>query len=119
MIAPGSTGSSFPGADPGKNPPELVLPFLEDLAKLLAKYHPEGKVWVSMQGFNGSKLDYVVKYLEEQKPAWLGGIVAGPQTLPTPELRARIPQSVSHARLSGYHAHGAVPVPGDVVGPGL
>jgi hypothetical protein len=90
---PRLNGVFFPGADPGKNSPEQVLPFLEDLAKLLAKYHPEGKVWVSMQGFNGSKLDYVVKYLEEQKPAWLGGIVAGPQSLATPELRARIPKA--------------------------
>jgi len=90
---PRLNGVFFPGADPGKNSPELVMPFLEDVAKLLAKYHPEGKVWVSMQGFNGSKLDYVVKYLEEQKPAWLGGIVAGPQTLPPPALRARIPKA--------------------------
>ncbi len=90
---PRLNGIFFPGADPGKNSPELVLPFLEDLAKLLAKYHPEGRVWVSMQGFNGPKLDYVVKYLEEQKPAWLGGIVAGPQSLSTSELRARIPKA--------------------------
>jgi hypothetical protein len=32
-------------------------------------------------------------YLEEQKPFWLGGIVAGPQSLRTPELRARIPKA--------------------------
>ncbi len=89
---PRLNGVFFPGADPGKNSPELVMPFLEDLSKLLAKHHPEGKVWVSMQGFSGPKLDYVVKYLEEQKPAWLGGIVAGPQTAPPPVLRARIPK---------------------------
>jgi hypothetical protein len=89
---PRLNGIFFPGADPGKNPPELVLPFLEDVSKLLAKYHPEGKVWVSMQGFNGPKLDYVVKYLEEQKPAWLGGIVAGPQAMAPPALRARLPK---------------------------
>jgi len=90
---PRLNGVFFPGADPGKNPPELVLPFLEDVAKLLAKYHPEGKVWVSMQGFNGPKLDYVVKYLQEQKPAWLGGIVAGPQAASPPVLRSRIPEA--------------------------
>src|SRR5947209_8224080 len=89
---PRLNGIFFPGADPGKNPPELVLPFLEDVSKLLAKYHPEGKVWVSMQGFNGPKLDYVVKYLEEQKPTWLGGIVAGPQAMAPPALRARLPK---------------------------
>lgn len=90
---PRLNGIFFPGADPGKNSPEFVMPFLEDLAKLLAKYHPEGKVWLSTQGFNGSKLDYVVKYLEEQKPAWLGGIVAGPQALSPPALRVRIPSA--------------------------
>jgi hypothetical protein len=90
---PRLNGVFFPGADPGKNPPELVIPFLEDLAKLLAKYHPEGKVWFSTQGFNGEKLDYVVDYLKEQKPSWLGGIVAGPQTMTPPALRARIPKA--------------------------
>jgi hypothetical protein len=89
---PRLNGIFFPGADPGKNPPELVMPFLEDVAKLLAKYHPEGKVWVSMQGFNGPKLDYVVNYLEKQKPAWLGGIVAGPQAASPSMLRTRIPK---------------------------
>jgi len=89
---PRLNGIFFPGGDPGKNPPELVLPFLEDISKRLARYHPEAKVWFSTQGFNGPKLDYVVKYLEEQKPAWLGGIVAGPQTLDPPALRARIPK---------------------------
>ena len=89
---PRLNGVFFPGGDPGSNPPELVLPFLEDLSKILAKYHPEGKVWMSTQGFGGSKLEYVVKYLEEKKPAWLGGIVAGPQTIDPPALRARIPR---------------------------
>lgn len=90
---PRLNGVFFPGADPGKNPPELVMPFLEDVSKLLAKHHPEGKVWVSMQGFNGAKLDYVVKYLEEQEPAWLGGIVAGPQASSPQALRARLPKA--------------------------
>ena len=90
---PRLNGVFFPGADPGKNAPELVIPFLEDVAKLLAKYHPEGRVWVSMQGFNGAKLDYVVKYLEDQKPAWLGGVVAGPQASSPPELRVRMPKA--------------------------
>jgi hypothetical protein len=89
---PRLNGVFFPGGDPGSNPPQLVLPFLEDLSKILAKYHPEGKVWMSTQGFGGSKLEYVVKYLEEKKPGWLGGIVAGPQTIDPPALRARIPK---------------------------
>ena len=33
-----------PGGDPGDNPPQLVLPFMEDLAQLLAKHHPQAKV---------------------------------------------------------------------------
>jgi len=89
---PRLNGVFFPGGDPGKNPPELVLPFLEDLSRILSKYHPEGKIWMSTQGFGGKKLDYVVKYLEEKEPAWLGGIVAGPQTIDPPALRARIPK---------------------------
>ena len=40
-----------PGGDPGDNPPELVLPFMEDLARLLTNTHPKAKVWVSLQDF--------------------------------------------------------------------
>ncbi len=85
-------GVFFPGGDPGKNPPELVMPFLEDLARLLAKYHPDGEIWVSPQGFNAGQMATFIQYLEDTKPAWLAGIVAGPQTERITSLRARVPK---------------------------
>ena len=37
------TGVFFPGGDPGDNPPDLVLPFLEDIADRLLPQHPEAR----------------------------------------------------------------------------
>lgn len=37
---PTFTAVSFPGGDPGRNQPEFVFPFLEDLAKRLQPLHP-------------------------------------------------------------------------------
>ena len=85
-------GVFFPGGDPGKNPPELVMPFLEDLSRLLAKYHPDGEIWVSPQGFNAARVATFIQYLEDNKPGWLAGIVAGPQTERITSLRARVPK---------------------------
>ena len=82
----------FPGGDPGDNHPREVLPFLEDLSKILPKYHPQAKIWMSLQGFEGEKTDYLFQWLKDHQPEWLGGLVAGPGSMPLPELRARLDQ---------------------------
>lgn len=80
----------FPGGDPGDNHPKLVMPFLADVAERLVRYHPEAKVWISLQGFDREKVDYFYADLEKTHPAWLGGIVAGPSSPPIPETRKRL-----------------------------
>ncbi|MFO1094874.1 MAG: hypothetical protein U0992_16455 [Planctomycetaceae bacterium] len=80
----------FPGGDPGDNHPHEVLPFLADLSVILAKYHPQARIWMSLQGFEGEKTDYVFEWLKEHHPDWLGGLVAGPSSPPLPDLRARL-----------------------------
>lgn len=82
----------FPGGDPGDNHPSDVLPYLADLSVILAKHHPEAKIWMSLQGFKGEKTDYVFDWLAEHQPDWLGGLVAGPGSPPLPDLRARLDQ---------------------------
>ena len=81
----------FPGGDPGNNPPELVLVFLEETARRLARYHPKAGVWLSMQGFDPEEVDVVYDYLDREKPDWFTGIVAGPSSPPIPETRRRLP----------------------------
>ncbi len=88
----------FPGGDPGNNPPELVLPFLEALTGPLLRVHPEAKIWLSMQGFTPAESDYVYDYLDRGQPDWFGGLVAGPSSPPIPETRARL-----HARYGLRH----------------
>ncbi len=85
-------GVFFPGGDPGNNPPGLVMPFLEDVAKRLAKYHPKGGVWISFQGFSDPWVDECYAYLDTHKPKWLAGVVAGPSAPTMPETRARLPR---------------------------
>jgi hypothetical protein len=80
----------FPGGDPGDNHPSDVMPFLEDLSRILPKYHPDAKIWMSLQGFEGEKQEYFFEWLDEHKPEWLGGVVAGPGSPPLPDLRARL-----------------------------
>lgn len=80
----------FPGGDPGDNHPKDVMPFLEDLSKILPKYHPRAKIWMSLQGFGSEEQEYLFTWLEEHKPEWLGGLVAGPGSPPLPKLRARL-----------------------------
>ncbi|MBL8849863.1 MAG: hypothetical protein JNG89_09270, partial [Planctomycetaceae bacterium] len=82
----------FPGGDPGDNHPADVMPFLADLAPVLAKHHPEAKIWMSLQGFEGEKTDYVFEWLDEHQPDWLGGLVGGPSSPPLPILRGRLNQ---------------------------
>jgi hypothetical protein len=81
-----------PGGDPGSNPPELVLLFMEDLARLLTKHHPKAKVWMSLQDFNEPKIRTVMDYISGNQPDWLGGIVADTSALSLGETRLRLPE---------------------------
>ncbi len=74
----------FPGGDPGSNPPELVIPLLEELAAPLKRYHPEAGIWLSLQGFEPDQCRYVYDYIRSAKPQWLAGLVVGPGS-PSPE----------------------------------
>ena len=81
-----------PGGDPGANRPELLLPFLEDIGTRLMARHPDAKVWLSLQWFSDAQIDEVYQYIDERKPDWLGGLVAGPSSPPIPETRVRLPK---------------------------
>ena len=47
---------------------------------MLARYHPKAKIWLSLQGFSGDRVEFVYHYLDEEKPDWFGGIVCGPSS---------------------------------------
>jgi len=84
------TGFTFPGGDPGSNTPEVVLPFLEDVARLLSQSHPEGRVWLSLQHFTPAEVDDTFNYINRHLPPWLGGLVAGPGSPPMQGVRNRL-----------------------------
>src|SRR5262249_953750 len=57
----------------------------------LHKYHPKAQMWMSPQSFNKVWLDEFFA-LMKQEPAWLSGIVHGPQVrIDLPALRAALP----------------------------
>jgi hypothetical protein len=85
------TGFFFPGGDPGDNPPELVLPFLEDVDRRLRPVHPGARIWLSLQYFNREQTDFVYRYIEQNRPEWLAGLVVGPSSPPAAATRQRLP----------------------------
>ncbi len=94
-----------PGGDPGNTHPAILLPFMEKQKKVLNKYHPEARIWVSPQNFdrkgrnrNGWYKAFI-GMLQEDSPDWLDGVVFGP-TVPVslPELRKNIPPEYSIRR---------------------
>ena len=86
----------FPGGDPGHNHPSDVMPFLKELQLRLVKYHPKAGMWISLQGFSEEMVDYFYKYLEDEKPDWLSGVVSGPSSPPIAETRFRLPKQYKH-----------------------
>ena len=80
-----------PGGDPGSTPPGLLMPLLEKQAANLRRHHPGAGLWVAPQGFSQAWLDEFLAILAGE-PAWLTGVVYGPQSrLPLPRLRAVVP----------------------------
>lgn len=86
----------FPGGDPGDNHPSEVMPFLKDLYDRLVKYHPNAKMWISLQGFSEEQVDYFYQYLDKYQPRWLEGVVSGPGSPPTAQTRYRLPAKYKH-----------------------
>ncbi len=81
-----------PGGDPGHTHPKLLMALLEKQAANLKKYHPKAGMWVSPQSFNAPWMEEFFD-LVNQQPAWLTGVVFGPQVrINLPELRQRIPK---------------------------
>jgi hypothetical protein len=81
-----------PGGDPGHTEPKHLLALLEKQTANLHKYHPNAAMWVSPQGFNAPWMEQFFSLMDKQ-PAWLSGVVFGPQVrVNLPELRRRIPK---------------------------
>jgi hypothetical protein len=86
-------GIFVPSSDPGMNKAELMMPFLEQVARTLLNYHPNAKVWMSHQGLGDEDQDFLYAWLEEHQPDWFGGVVFGPWSQTTfAETRTRLPE---------------------------
>jgi hypothetical protein len=81
-----------PGGDPGSTQPKYLMALLEKQTGSLHRYHPKAQMWMSPQGFNQQWMEEFLAIMKTE-PAWLSGIVFGPQMrMSLPELRARIPK---------------------------
>lgn len=99
-----------PGGDPGHTKPGVLLSLLEKQTADLRKYHPNATMWVSPQSFHKADMDEFLR-LVRAEPAWLAGIVHGPQVrMDLAELRAAIPDrypirdypDITHSRHCQY-----------------
>jgi hypothetical protein len=100
-----------PGGDPGHTRPKDLMALLEKETGVLHRYHPKAQMWVSPQSFTREWMDEFLGILKSQQPAWLSGVVFGPQVgMSLPQLRAAVPQrypirhypDITHSRQSQY-----------------
>jgi hypothetical protein len=100
-----------PGGDPGHTQPKYLMHLLEKETEVLRRYHPCAQMWVSPQSFNRAWLDEFLDILKNQQPAWLAGVVFGPQVaVSLPQLRAAVPRrypirhypDITHSRQCQY-----------------
>jgi len=79
-----------PGGDPGHTEPRHMFTLLERQTASLRRFHPRATMWLSPQGFTSDWMNQFYGLMAEQ-PAWLAGLVFGPQVRdPLPTLRAKI-----------------------------
>ena len=101
-----------PGGDPGNLEPDELFDWLAKEAKVLVKYHPKAKIWVSPQAFKPSKKWYTSFYKHvNQRYAWFGGVVYGPWIKATleevkknihPSIPIRLYPDITHNFSSQY-----------------
>ena len=93
-----------PGGDPGHTRPKVLMALLEKQAENLHRYHPKAQMWVSPQSFSREWFDEFLKLMATE-PAWLAGVVFGPQVrVSLPELRKAIPAKYPIRDYPGHHA---------------
>jgi hypothetical protein len=81
-----------PGGDPGHTRPKYLMALLAKETEVLHRYHPHAQMWVSPQSFNQEWLDELLTILRAEQPAWLSGVVFGPQNrMSLADLRAAVP----------------------------
>jgi hypothetical protein len=99
-----------PGGDPGHTQPRHLMALLERQTASLRKHHPKAEMWVSPQGFTSDWMEEFYGILKPE-PAWLTGLVFGPQVRDSlPVLRARTPKryrirhypDITHSMRSQY-----------------
>ena len=81
-----------PAGDPGHLHPDVFFPFMDRMAPVLKKHHPDAKIWVAPQAFRPTRawLDVFYDYINK-KPEWLGGVVFAPWVkTPIAELREKV-----------------------------
>ena len=82
-----------PGGDPGHTRPTALMDLLEKQTELLRRHHPDAQMWMSPQSFGAAWVDEFYDYVRNRRPAWLSGVVFGPQCrMSLPELRAALPK---------------------------
>ena len=100
-----------PGGDPGHTEPKYLLALLEKETEVLHRYHPKAQMWVSPQSLDQAWMDQFLGILRDQPPAWLSGVVYGPQVrMSLPQLRAAVPArypirhypDITHSRSAQY-----------------
>ena len=80
-----------PGGDPGHTQPKYLMPMLEKQTASIRRFHPKAQMWVAPQGFSTEWLAEFYSILRTG-PAWLTGVVFGPQVrVSLAELRQSIP----------------------------
>ena len=80
-----------PGGDPGHTEPSAMFGLLARQTANLRTFHPKVTMWLSPQGFTAQWMETFYGLMARQ-PAWLTGIVIGPQNRDTlATVRKRIP----------------------------
>lgn len=89
----------LPFGDPGEAPPDHLIALLERQAEQLEQLHPGVEMWVSLQGLTEPQFDELIALLKAE-PAWLTGVIHGPQTrVSVAKLREILP---SRLAIRGY-----------------
>jgi hypothetical protein len=85
-----------PGGDPGDLEPDELFEWMDKVATVLNRYHPNAKIWISPQSFRPDNAWFDAFFVQLKKGyPWLGGIVFGPWVkLTLEEIKSRMPAGI-------------------------
>jgi len=80
LFLPSRDDGGCPGCEECTPWAPVYVDLVKEQSAQVHQYHPECKLWLSQQGFGASETEYLLNWLDRDRPTWVEAVAYGPQS---------------------------------------